>query len=128
MRTDFEEAGTVLGASPRGAAALLRLVIQKLCKHLGGKGEKLDDDIALLVDKGLDRRVQRSLDIVRVIGNNAVHPGKIDLRDDRDTALKLFGLVNLVVEIMITQPKHIEEMYESLPEGSRKAIEKRDAD
>jgi hypothetical protein len=127
LLADFEEAGAVLDASPRGAAALLRLVIQKLCQHLGGKGQNLDDDIAMLVKKGLDPRVQQSLDVVRVIGNNAVHPGKIDLRDDRDTAEKLFGLVNLIVEIMISQPKHIKEMYESLPDGARKAIERRDA-
>jgi hypothetical protein len=126
MRTDFEEAGAILDASPRGAAALLRLVIQKLCQHLGGKGERIADDIATLVRNGLDSRVQQALDVVRVIGNNAVHPGSIDLRDDRDTAQKLFGLVNLIVEIMISQPKHVKEMYESLPEGIRKAIEKRD--
>lgn len=81
--------------------------------------------ITALVKKGLDVRVQRALDVVRVIGNNAVHPGHIDLRDDRAAAEKLFGLVNLIAERMISQPKHVQELYESLPEGARKAIEKR---
>jgi hypothetical protein len=94
--------------------------------HLGEKGKNLDDDIASLVSKGLDPRVQKALDVVRVIGNNSVHPGQIDLRDDRATAEKLFGLVNLIADIMITQPKHIDEMFQGLPEGARKAIEKRD--
>lgn len=116
----------ILDLSPRGAAALLRLGIQKLCQHLGETGENLYHDIAALVKKGLDVRVQRALDVVRVIGNNAVHPGHIDLRDDRATAEKLFGLVNLIAERMISQPKHVQELYESLPEGARKAIEKRD--
>jgi hypothetical protein len=61
-----------------------------------------------------------------VIGNNAVHPGQIDLRDDKATAIKLFNLVNLIVEAMIATPKHIEQMYEKLPSGALKAIEKRD--
>ena len=50
-----------------------------------------------------------------MIGNNAVHPGTLDLRDDSATAEKLFGLVNLIAEIMISQPKRVAEMYDSLP-------------
>jgi hypothetical protein len=126
LRADYDEASTILDLSPRGTAALLRLAIQKLCMHLGEKGKNLDEDIASLVSKGLDPRVQKALDVVRVIGNNSVHPGQIDLRDDRATAEKLFGLVNLIADIMITQPKHIDEMFQGLPEGARKAIEKRD--
>lgn len=127
IRHDYEEASTILDNSPRGAAALLRLSIQKLCLHLKEKGKNIDEDIAALVKKGLDIRVQQALDIVRVIGNNAVHPGHIDLRDDRATAEQLFGLVNLITEIMITQPKHVKQMFDSLPEGARIAIEKRDS-
>ena len=126
VRRDYEEANAILDASPRGAAALLRLTIQKLCKELGEKGKKPDDDIASLVRKGLDPRVQKALDVVRVIGNNAVHPGEIDIRDDRPTAEALFGLVNLICEKMITEPKHVDEFYAKLPESARQAIEQRD--
>jgi hypothetical protein len=110
-RGDYEEASTILDLSPRGAAALLRLSIQKLCKHLGQGGANINADIAGLVKKGLDVRVQQALDVVRVIGNNAVHPGHIDLRDDRATAEKLFALVNLIAEIMISQPRHVSAMF-----------------
>jgi hypothetical protein len=113
-------------ASPRGAAALLRLAIQKLCKELGESGPNLNDDIASLVRKGLDPRVQMALDAVRVIRNQAVHPGQIELRDDRTTAEALFDLVNLICEKMITEPRHVEAVYKKLPENARKAIEKRD--
>ena len=106
---------------------MLRLSIQKLCKFLGGKGKNIDDDIAALVKKGLDPRVQQALDVVRVVGNNAVHPGQLDLRDDHATAEKLFGLVNVIAEIMITQPKHIAELYGGLPPGALEAIARRDA-
>lgn len=123
---DFEEARTILGLSPRGAAALLRLCIQKLCKHLGEKGKNIDDDIASLVKKGLNPLVQKSLDIVRVIGNEAVHPGVIDLKDDRDTASQLLNLINSIADQMISHPKQVETMYEKLPEGKKAAIEERD--
>ena len=128
IRRDYDEASSILDASPRGAAALIRLAIQKLCKGLGQPGKNINDDIKGLVAKGLDPRVQKALDAVRVIGNNAVHPGQIDLRDDRATAESLFGLLNIVVEKMISEPKHIDEVYASLPESARQAIERRDSD
>ena len=94
IQADYEEAGAILALSPRGAAALLRLGIQKLCKHLGGKGKNINDDVALLVKNGLPKQVQQALDSIRVIGNDAVHPGQLDLRDDSGTAERLFKLVN----------------------------------
>jgi hypothetical protein len=123
---DYDEASSILDLSPRGAAALIRLAIQKLSKHLGQPGKNINDDIKALVANGLDPRVQKALDAVRVIGNNAVHPGHIDLRDDRATAESLFRLLNLIAEKMITEPKHVNEVYDALPEEARKAIEKRD--
>jgi hypothetical protein len=124
---DFREAAKIVDLSPRGASAMLRLAVQKLCKHLGGGGENINSDIKALVSAGLDRRIQQALDIVRVVGNNAVHPGQIDLRDDKGTAQQLFRLINLIADKMISEPKHVAEMYESLPESARSAIEKRDA-
>ena len=92
----------------------------------GEPGQHIDTDIASLVKKGLDQRVQRALDVVRVVGNNAVHPGKLDVKDDRRTATALFGLVNLIAERTITEPRHVQELYDSLPEGVRDHIERRD--
>lgn len=126
IKGDYEEARRILSGSPRGAAALLRLSIQKLCVNLGEKGDNLDQDIGNLVKKGLPPKIQQSLDIVRVIGNNAVHPGEIDLKDDTEMASTLFSLVNLITDVMITQPKHIEKLYQTLPEEQRKHISKRD--
>ena len=123
---DFQEARRVLNDSPRAAAALLRLAIQKLCKQLGEPGENINDDIACLVKKGLPERIQKALDIVRVVGNNAVHPGQMDLNDDAAMASSLFDLVNMIVRVMIAEPKDIDELYEKLPESARKAVEKRD--
>lgn len=127
IRRDYDEASCILDLSPRGSAALLRLAIQKLCIELGLPGKDLNSDIGTLVSKGLDEQVQMALDAVRVIGNNAVHPGQMDLRDDRKTAETLFMLLNLIAEKMITQPKRVKEVYATLPEGVRNAIERRDS-
>jgi len=121
------EANEILDKSPRGAAALLRLSIQKLMVHLGEKGKNINGDIASLVQKGLDKRIQKALDVVRVVGNNAVHPGQIDLNDDKTIATSLFRLVNVIVESQITQAKHIDEMFNKVvPEHLKAEIEKRD--
>lgn len=126
IKTDYIEARSILNKSPRGAAALLRLCIQKLCKHLKESGRDLNNDIGNLVKKGLPTKIQQSLDIVRVIGNNAVHPGTIDLNDSPEIASTLFYLVNVITQVMITQPKGIEALYNALPKGAIKGIEERD--
>jgi len=94
---------------------------QKL--HLAGKN--INDDIKLLVQKGLPVQVQQALDAVRVIGNNAVHPGQIDT-DNPEMAGSLFALVNLVTDYMLSKPNEVSEIYGSLPQGAIEAIEKRD--
>ena len=126
VRADYEEASSIVNLSPRGAAALLRLGIQKLCRHLGGKGN-INDDVSALVKGGLRVEVQQALDAIRVIGNNSVHPGQLDLRDDHATARSLFDLVNLIANAMISEPKRVSEIYENLPKGAREAIKRRDA-
>lgn len=126
VRADYKEARSIISRSPRGAAALLRLCIQKLCENLGGKGKNLNDDIAELVSQGLSPTIQKALDIVRVIGNESVHPGTLDLRDEPETALELCRLLNLIVEVMIAQPRAIDALYARLPAEKREAIEKRD--
>jgi len=121
-----EEARSIIDLSARGACALLRLSIQMLCKELGETGKDLNNDISNLVTNGLSMKVQQSLDIVRVIGNEAVHPGVIDIDDNKDIALRLFDLINIIADVMITQPKHVNEIYGKLPESKREAIEERD--
>lgn len=88
-----------------------------MCQHLGESGNNLASDIASLVKKGLNPKIQDNLNIVRVTGNEAVTPGMIDSRDDFGTAVQLCQLINIIADAMITQPKKIEELNKQLSEA-----------
>lgn len=124
---EYNEARAIFGRSPRAAVALLRLAIQKLMIELGENGENINTDIKSLVAKGLPVQVQQAFDYCRVVGNNAVHPGEINLNDSPDMGQHLFNMINFIVEDRITRPRHIAALYGKLPEATRSAIEKRDA-
>ena len=129
VRRDFEEARLVVDDSPRSAAALLRLAIQRLLdNHLEVEDDRIYDQIGTLVEqRRISPRVQRALDSVRVVGSNSVHPGEMDMDDNRDTALALFKLVNVIVDETIGRDDRIDEFYDTLPEGPREGIENRDS-
>lgn len=121
----YNEAREVHNLSPRASTALLRLALEKLLPQLGAKKAKVDTMIGELVGKGLPKEVEKALDSLRVIGNEAVHPGTIDLNDNADVAFALFKLLNVVVDRMITQQKEIDEIYNLIPEGKLKGINER---
>ena len=124
----YNEAKSIFNDSPKGAAALLRLALQKLLIQLGMKGKNINEDIGELVkEKQLPSEVQKALDIVRVIGNNAVHPGEINLDDNIEIALRLFKILNFIANKLITEPKELNDFYEEIiPKNIKQSIEKRD--
>lgn len=125
---DYQEAARIFSKSPRGAAALLRLGLQKLCKHLGEEGKNINEDIRSLAAKNtLPPLVVKVADTVRITGNNAVHPGEMSDEDFDHIASKMFELLNFVVKKGISEPKELEALYTMTPEGPRKSAENRDA-
>ena len=106
---------------------MLPLSVQMLCKHLGGKGKNIDDDIGELVARGLPLQVQQALDSLRVYGNNAVHPGQIDLSDDLVIVGRLFRCLNFIVDQMITQRRMLQELADGIPQAQKDGIQRRDA-
>ena len=125
---DYMEAATIFSKSPRGSAALLRLALQKLCKHLGEKGENINDDIRALAAKNtIPPMVVKVADTVRIAGNNAVHPGEMSDEDFDHVASKMFDLLNFIVKKGISEPKELEALYGMTPEKPRKSAEERDA-
>ncbi|MBY2914919.1 DUF4145 domain-containing protein [Rhizobium leguminosarum] len=127
VKETFVEAAKIVSASPRASAALARLALQQLCKELDCKKEQLHEQIGELVARGLSPDIQKMLDSVRVIGNNAVHPGEIDMKDDEPTARFILECMNRIVQRLITERVEVDALYNLLPEGARIAIEKRDA-
>jgi len=128
VRDDFNEARLIVDDSPKAAAALLRLAMEKLVQDLtGNEDQSLYAGIGELVEEErIDERIQKALDSVRVTGNDYVHAGEIYSPDDRDTALRLFKLVNVIVELTIACEKMIEEAYNEIPENKMDGIEQRD--
>jgi len=127
IQTVYNEARQVFPYSPRASAALLRLAIQMVCKEKGLPGKDLNKDIGELVGKGMAQEIQQSLDLVRVVGNNAVHPGQIEIENNKDQIEKFFGLVNLIVDVLIVQPAKVSAMFQTLvPPAQKQQIVARD--
>ena len=121
------EAATILVDSPKGSTALLRLALQKLLKQIGGTGKNINKDIKDLVADNLSSQMQKALDLLRVVGNNAVHPGQIDLDDNIEIARKLFDILNYIAYELITKPKELEVLYADLiPLETQEHIKQRD--
>jgi hypothetical protein len=130
VKKDYDEARSIASRSPRSAAALLRLAIEKLTNDLlpSNKHKSLYDKIGILVEKGLPTKVQKAMDSLRVIGNNSVHPlGEIVLGDDQKIANSLFEILNIIVDDMITEPAKIDKMFDtSLTDKQKASIKNRD--
>lgn len=128
----YEEARGIVNKSPRGAVALLRLALDKLCDEIDVEcrqtkyNGKISDKIGILVKNGLSEQLQQAFDFVRVTGNDAVHElGIIDVQDNPEIATALFGLLNFIVEKMITEKKQIAGLYSLIPESRRNKIKER---
>ena len=125
----YNEAREIAGQSPRAAAALLRLALEKLTEELWETEWKLNTRIGNLKKKWLPERAIQALDIVRITANEwGSHLGQIDLtgRDNTELVNQLFFLLNFIVEHVISVNNQLDAMYAALPEDKKKGIENRD--
>ena len=124
----YDEARLVSNLSPRSAATLLRVSLERLTENLGETTGNLNARISRLNAKGLPENVIKGLDIVRIHGNDGAHSNQMDM-DEQDTSEivnKLFWMVNYIIEKVITEPNEINGIFKQLPESKLKAIESRD--
>lgn len=124
----YMEASNIVELSPKGSCAILRLALQRLCNRLASQEEnkKIDGAIKKLVEKGLPPTLQKAMDTVRIVGDEAVHPGEINIDDNKELAIAMFRLMNIIIEKMIVEPKEIDELYNLMPDNKLKGIENRD--
>lgn len=125
---DYNEAKAVLCLSPKASNALLRLALQKLCVNLGAKKDSLDKMIGQLVaEKGLSPKIQSAMDAIRIYGNDSVHIGEINDSDTQETAEKLFRMINIIIQTMITDNKTIDGLMSNVSDSQKEHIKKRDS-
>lgn len=130
VKTIYNEARSISHLSPRAAAALLRVTLEKLTDHLGEKEGNLNTRIKKLKERGLPEKVIKSLDIVRIFGNESSHAGQIDLgnEDNADIVNRLFKLVNFVVEKMISDEMEIDALSAKLPDNKKQGVKNKDSE
>jgi len=115
----FLEAREIINQSPKAASALLRISLKKFIKHLGEKNRNLELALLNLINKGLPEKFYKAFLEVRAIGKNSVKPGVINNRDDIDTALALFNLLNMLVVSTISKQKKVNNLFKK-PSKSKK--------
>ena len=106
----YGEAAAVANKSPRAAAALLRLALQELCKELDSPSKNLHEQINHLVkSQKLPSIVIEAMDVVRLVGNDAVHPDRVgvDIESDSGVVPALFRFINLITEKAISEPNRM---------------------
>jgi hypothetical protein len=126
IQADMNEARDVLSTSPRSALTLSRIALEKLCEHLGHRGASLNEAIGEMVKQGVPPLVQQAFDVVRINGNQGAHPSKAEAADLRSDAITVLGLINVIAERLITQPKQVQALYDAIPQAKRDAIHNRD--
>ena len=123
-RGDYEEAAAVSSASPRAAAALLRMCIEGLCKKITGVNS-FDKAVAALQEQRIPVEIQLAMDVIRQNGNEVLHAGQLYGEDDAATVGMLFKLANAVVAWAITERRELRDLYNQIPEAKRKHLEER---
>jgi hypothetical protein len=62
-----------------------------------------------------------------ISGNESVHPGELNINDDKDLALALFDFINLIATEALALPKLVDDMTRKLPTDKLEAIARQDA-
>lgn len=81
----------------------------------------------LVAEKGLSPKIQSAMDAIRIYGNDSVHIGEINDSDTQETAEKLFRMINIIIQTMITDNKTIDGLMSNVSDSQKEHIKKRDS-
>ncbi|MFC2754323.1 MAG: DUF4145 domain-containing protein [Candidatus Nanogingivalis sp.] len=120
----YMESAKILQDSPRASAALLRLALQEILNEVvkGGVKNNINKNIGIL-SKEVDEDTWKAMDLIRIIGNNAVHPGEIQVEEENTEYM--YNLLNIIVQKTISNKKHIDDRFKRLPKSIRESINRR---
>lgn len=120
IRELYCEAARIYTRSRRASTALLRLVVEKLCKHILEIPEDLPNPPKLykMIDMISEQykirpEVVNAMKNTRSLGNAAAHGGLIDL-DDTDDPLDIFWLVRYIVQHCVVDDIEAKQMNQSI--------------
>lgn len=121
----YMESAKILQDSPRASAALLRLALQEILNEVieGGEKNSINKNIGILSEQ-VDEYTQKALDLIRVNGNNAVHPGEICIEEE--SIEHMYEILNMIVQKLISDKKQIDDLFKKIPESYKKSIKRRD--
>lgn len=124
-KRDYDEARSVLAASPRASAALARRCLQHILRDVMAikvSSGRLVDEIDKAKDSPqLSQSTKESLDHVRHIGNLAAHPGGVvGLIDDvtHEEAAYTIGVLELLFNDLYAIPERVARMTSRLAKPS----------
>ncbi|MFP4875019.1 DUF4145 domain-containing protein [Mammaliicoccus sciuri] len=108
----YNEASSVFESSPRSSLAIIRLALDLLCIKLGAKEQdNLFNKVEWLYNENvIDAELKELAHGVRGLGNGAVHPRNIDEEINKDDAIIVFELLNIIVEEKITKENRKNEL------------------
>jgi len=119
----YLEARNVLNISPKSACALLRLALERLMGELDVEGRTLNDKINNYCNNyNSDNRLIKAFHLVRLVGNDVVHSGVLDVDDNEDIARAMFGIINEIVNETITKKNKMDAIFECLPKNKTDSI------
>lgn len=89
--------------------------------YLEVKGNTLSNKINNFVkENSVGKDLEHAFATVRVMGNESVHNNQVlDLKDDSETAMVLFSILNIIIDETITKKKTIDNIYDKLPENKK---------
>jgi len=121
--TDFKEAASVLGLSPKASAALSRRILQTVLEQkFNIKKRSLDKEIEeFLTLTGVPTHLSQAVDAVRTVGNFAAHPIKdtqtgtiVDVEPGE--AEWLLDVLEALFDFAFVQPKKLKQKRQELNE------------